>query len=320
MKTALVVLNLNPLRYLKMKNPGFFLFCLLFFTSLLIYFPVFASQTEEENPSVPVMVEEAAESLVSISVIIISEIISKDAEKDAPFDMDFNNGTGFVIDGNTVITNFHVIRKFKSGSYILITSKTGKRFPFKRITHLSALDDLAVLEIEDYEGPSLKLGTLPSNIELIPLCTFWAHLGMTFLCDNNYTLGFPENNFSTIKGKFIDNNFLEQKDILIISDTKIMDLSGMSGGPMVNDQGEIMGVVFKTNARSSENEVAYLYGTPVDTLKELLDQPELPLDKPEDLIQEEIVKLKTLAEQGNTKAQTLLFLFWKHDNNLKKML
>ena len=238
MKNISIFLSFNSLkRCPKVKNPDFFPVHLLFSIFLLICFPVLASQTDEESSSVPVMVGEAAQSLVRITVPFEAETTAA-RQKKMVSDIYFSIGTGFLIDEKTVITNFHIIQYFKSEMRLFITSQTDDPLLFKRITHLSAMDDLAVLEIENYKEPFLKLGTLPSNFKLIPLCTLWAAFQLTILCDDNYILGFHQENFNTITGKLINNNFLGQNNISVINDIKMMDLSGMSGGPMVNDQGE----------------------------------------------------------------------------------
>ena len=300
----------------EMKNIGFFpllLFASIFFS---ICFPVFAIRIEEQSPSISVIVEEAAESLVRITVPVFSGKM--------PLDVNFHTGTGFVINRGheqvnrkTVITAFHVIRKLKSETPVYISNKAGERLSFKRITHLSASDDLAVLEIEGYEGPSLELGTLPSSFELITLCTFWAAFKLTSLCDNNYTLGFlPRDDLTIMEGKLVQTDSRE-KEILVINGTNTVSLSGLSGGPMINDQGDVVGVAHRTNMGGySEDGTIYIRGTSIDALRALLDQPELPLNTPENLIEEEIVILRTLSAQGDMKARLMLFLLWKLDNEI----
>ena len=93
-------------------------------------------------------------------------------------------GTGFFIDQNTLVTNYHVIESLHSQhNKIRFFHPTFhnplKEIQFKRIKHLSALHDLAVLEVEGYEGLFLKLGS--------------------FLNDDVYAIGFPQGVFQKIK-------------------------------------------------------------------------------------------------------------------------
>ena len=73
----------------------------------------------------------------------------------------------------------------------------------------------------------------------------------------------------------------------------------------MNDQEKVLGIMSR-----GTSEMPHLFGASSDALKALLDQPELPLDKPPGI---GFIKLKTLAQQGDIKAQTLLFLFWKKE-------
>ena len=187
-------------------------------------------------------------------------------------------GTGFVIKEKTVVTNFH----YQSGEELL----------FQRITHLSALDDLAVLEVENYKGPFLTLNPL-SNIEEFlsgGLCIF----SFKVICDNVYIPAFPMGEFSEIEGKFI----ISLDALLLYSlETQFYgELSGASGSPVLNEKGEVIGIFSSSNAND-------LFAIPVNILSALLQGPALPsTENPENLIREERAHLRVLVKQRNVRA------------------
>ena len=248
-------------------------FCVFFFVFL-------TSCTYQENTLLPSEIEKAKYSIVKI-IIEGSDFRSQ--------------GTGFFINQNTIVTNYHVVEFLNSESTtihfssFIFQSRVGKEIQFKRIKHLSALYDLAVLEVEGYEGAFLQLGS--------------------FLSNDIYTLGFPMGEFCEIKGEDI-----KQKDIRYFyeaSSSSYMDTRGTSGSPILNIQGKVIGVnYFVILFRELESTPAqiriFFAGTPSDYLSELLHEHELPLVKPEELIRAEMVNLKGLAKSGNAEAQYML--------------
>ena len=203
-------------------------------------------------------------------------------------------GTGFFIDQNTLVTNYHVIEFLRlQHAKIRFFHPTFhnplKEIQFKRIKHLSALHDLAVLEVQGYEGPFLKLGS--------------------FLNDDVYAIGFPEGVFRKIKGGNI-----KQKDTLyfyeIVSYIPPI-IGGASGSPLLNIKGEVIGITYasvtfldKENEKTSNPKfVVFLEAKKVQYLIELFNTNELSLKKPKELILEEEFNIKQLAKAGNAEAQ-----------------
>ena len=128
----------------KTEKFGFFSVFLLLYFSLLVYGGLhvkdsFAVQNDTsapftENKSIPLPVQKAAQSVIKICI--------------NKCDSDGNSyGTGFVIDNNLAVTNFHVVDSLRFQDVLRIETLSGKEIRFKKISHLSTLHDLAVLEV-----------------------------------------------------------------------------------------------------------------------------------------------------------------------------
>ena len=231
-----------------------------------------------------------------------------------------SQGTGFFIDQNTLVTNYHVIDSLHSQHtkirflHSTFHNPLKEIIQFKKIKHLSALHDMAVLEVTGYKEPFLKLGSS--------------------LSEDIYTIGFPIGEFKKIKG-----NSIKQKDTdyFYKSTKSSLTLAGASGSPMLNIKGEVIGIFFAslilpklsplpkndnldfTEWRSRQWILnTYLQAKPVQYLSQLLNTNELPLKKPEELIAEEDLNLKVLAQSGNKEAQfrTGVKLLYKEDFEL----
>ena len=142
-----------------------------------------------------------------------------------------SSGTAFFIGPNQVVTNFHVINAFENENYKYhsikdIYLKQGdKRIKFKRVLYASAVDDLVILETEktvsDYLNISeeVSLGRLfafgyPGKVKKILI-----HLEEYGVTDNTYNYAIA-----------VDKS----------------DLGGLSGGPVLDGQGKIVGVVYRS--------------------------------------------------------------------------
>ena len=211
-------------------------------------------------------------------------------------------GTGFLIGDGFLATNFHVISESKDLGFRIQTN-SGVILPFLRIRHLSAIDDLAVLEVENPGLPHLEFAP-PLKID-----------------KEVHVLGFLESGlFRKIRAKTLSGNrsqklFLSflapggariQKrsgnrlEYLLLSPPE--DMRGFSGGPIVNNQGELAGV-FSDYSRDIGS------GASASRLRALLLETALPRDKSKkDLIIEEKARLLELAALGHAKAQQRLGL------------
>ena len=228
--------------------------------------PAFSGPKPRE--SFPPAVEKASRSVVKIII-------------EAP--RKYFLGSGFFIGANLVATNFHVISAFDPQKKLHIFSRSQREIRFKRIIQLSALRDLAILEVEAGENSlsPLKLSK-PIPLDQTP-------------AGEVYALGFKKNSLFKTWGSHLKN----QGDAYYFSFSGI-DITqrpnGLSGGPMLNRAGEVIGVISSIAGN-------FIYGVQSIHLRSLLEEAPLPPHNPEALILLETARLNSLAREGNQKAQ-----------------
>ena len=149
-----------------------------------------------------------------------------------PFEANFR-ATGFLVDGNGyLITNAHVVDNAKN---IIVENKKGEQF-FAQPVYADKTTDLAILKIIDTSFK--KLTGLPYTFP-----KYSAELG-----EHIFTLGYPREEVVYGEG------YLSAKSGFY-GDTTSYQISisanpGNSGGPVVNKNGEIIGIISskETNA------------------------------------------------------------------------
>ena len=150
------------------------------------------------------------------------------------------SGTGFFVDRDKIVTNIHVVAVPGFHTAKLINSKTVWRI--EEVTAFDIKNDLVVLKIAD-EGTPLPLGNSDS-----------VQIG-----DAVYAIGFPDNYKVTegvIHGIQKNNKWLRMT----------VDIShGNSGGPILNSEGEVIGVAAAVYD-------SYSYAIPSNTVKALLTE------------------------------------------------
>ncbi len=189
------------------------------------------------------------------------------------------NGTGFFISKNELVTNFHVvdalIQNNIKNSY-LIQEGHSRTLEIKQIKHLSAQDDLAVLEIKDEVSDYLKINEeIPQPDEYL------------------FSIGYPDGQFSVIKKTSDIFPFDESSYSFFIDHS---NLPGASGSPLLNLKGEVVGVL-----RGGGENIAQ--ATKVIRLENLLSEEIKSFENPEDHVAHTIEQLKKAANQGNKEAQ-----------------
>lgn len=199
-------------------------------------------------------------------------------------------GTGFFIDERTLVTNFHVIYPLSEyPDSLRIYNLSGEEIPFKRIKKLTALYDLAVLEVERSGGEFLKLDSLNASSY-----------------HRAYAIGFPGGrHFNTVKFNYIkqQGNYYD-----IMQNYHFGYLKGLSGGPLLNAQGKVIGVIAGGSAGKGANAGGHAILSTV--LSRLLKKPDLKsTQKPIEIIKEEIIRLQKLAKKGNKDAQFQVGVF-----------
>jgi tetratricopeptide (TPR) repeat protein len=131
-------------------------------------------------------------------------------------------GSGFWISSNTIVTNNHVIRGIKN----LFIKPLGKKelIKVKKVVIADSQKDLAVLEVEENIGRELKLAEKPVSIG-----------------EDIYVIGNPEGLEGTLSQGIISQ-------LRKISGKQYLQITapvspGSSGGPVLNKNGEVVGVV-----------------------------------------------------------------------------
>lgn len=144
-------------------------------------------------------------------------------------------GTGFVIGNERVMTNAHVVAGTSEVSVEVPQSGGGSQTESARVVYYDEQVDVAILSV-----PGLDARALPFNFS-------GAQTG-----DNAVALGYPlDGPFSSSPAKIRQRIQLRGPDIYE-SSTVTRDVytvrgtvrSGNSGGPLVNSQGQVIGVVF----------------------------------------------------------------------------
>ncbi len=189
-------------------------------------------------------------------------------------------GTGFVINPQQVITNFHVIENARSMEDITLSQpQIDKANPIqiKRTLALDAENDLAVLEVGPSVDSYLTLGNrLPKIGE--PL----------------FVSGYPEGEFTEMTNT---GNIKQFKYFDSIPLNYYSSLDGTSGSPAFNKQGQIVGVVTTVND-------GFVYTVQLRHIQNILNNVNTkPHSNHEKSVQEEIQKIIKRAEQGHPHAQ-----------------
>ncbi len=170
-------------------------------------------------------------------------------------------GTGFFIDKQGyLITNYHVIAPYvERASYSGFSeitvetarSKTGERMNV-RVIGYSKETDLALLKVDNYVPPVTFSFADKADI----------HTG-----DRVYALGSPGGQTETLTSGLVSHT--ERRMIMPIGNVIQLDAAvnpGNSGGPMLNDAGNIAGVIFATHSSFQ----GLSFALPTDTVRAVL--------------------------------------------------
>ena len=130
-------------------------------------------------------------------------------------------GSGFAIGENCIVTNAHVIENVHS---ITLTSYEGDKYTAS-LLGIDEDKDIAVLIIKDASFPYLKM----------------ANLSTVKIGDDIYAIGAPKGMAYTLtKGTVSAKERIVENESFIQIDAAINE--GNSGGPLLNDAGEVLGM------------------------------------------------------------------------------
>ncbi|MFW0793619.1 MarP family serine protease [Gordonia sp. CPCC 205515] len=140
-------------------------------------------------------------------------------------------GSGFVVSAERVMTNAHVVAGTRR---LVVTSPNGQQLP-ARVVLFDASTDIAVLDVPGLNAPALRFADRPARTG-----------------DDALVLGYPEAgpfNVSPVRVRDVIN--LSGPDIYRtgqilreVYTVRGVIRQGNSGGPMINADGEVLGVVF----------------------------------------------------------------------------
>jgi len=174
---------------------------------------------------------------------------------------EIGGGTGFIVDpSGLILTNKHVVQDTQA-DYTVLTND-GQKYPAK-VLALDPVQDLAVIKIDKNNLPTLKLGD-SDKIEI----------GQTIIAIGN-ALGEFRNTVSvgvvsglqrSIAASDSFGTAAEQLDNVIQTDAAINP--GNSGGPLLNINGEVIGI----NVAMAQGAQNIAFALPVNKAKRDIDQ------------------------------------------------
>lgn len=190
---------------------------------------------------------------------LIDSIVCLNIEKETPclalrpkFDLikiESNNGSGFYIEKNLIVTNFHVIIGATSAK--IKQSGSEETLQIQSVEAYDEKNDLILLTV-DGEGVPLRLGDSDKIKEKDEICE----------------VGFPDDN-ATIEHGTVENIWKRSSGDLIGLSTK--SAGGGSGSPILNSNGEVIGVKSSVGIDESGNVVCG-YAIPSNRLKRFLQE------------------------------------------------
>ncbi len=173
----------------------------------------------------------APETLYARSKPSVVTILTFDANR-APE----GQGSGFIVAKNRVATNYHVVADSTSASVIF---DDGSIAPITSVVAASAPKDLAIVEVETGNRPSLTLG---NELDL--------KVGETI-----YAIGAPKGLSASLSDGLV-SAFRQNEGQFLIQITASI-APGSSGGPLLNSDGQVVGL---TTSRIKDGSFGFAVG------------------------------------------------------------
>lgn len=219
--------------------------------------PQIRTIVQEENAIISV-VEDNAPSVVAIG--ISKKVINPFDPFSTPQNQEATIGTGFMIsDSGIIVTNKHVVDD--RGIYSVIT-RDGQKYEIKRI-YKDPLLDLALVQIEGSNIPALQMG---DSAKLKVGQTVIAIGNALGRLTNTVTTGVVSGLGRKVTAGDPFSGAAESLDNLIQTDAAINP--GNSGGPLLNSQGEVIGV----NVATTEFAQNIGFAIPINTVKPIIEE------------------------------------------------
>ena len=212
---------------------------------------------KEEQTDVSKMLENVSRSVVGISKIISNDtgIFSLNSEKTLSL------GSGIIVsDNGYILTNEHVSGGKYSKCYVSI-SETKEEYPGTVIWADSDID-LAIIKIERLGLQAIKLGDSDKISIGNQVYAIGNPIGLEF--ERTVTAGIISAVDRTIK-LTEDENYSYMED-LIQTDAGIN--SGNSGGPLINQKGEVIGI----NSVKIEDATSIGFAIPINNVKPIIER------------------------------------------------
>lgn len=161
-------------------------------------------------------------------------------------------GSGFIVDRNGIIlTNAHVVDK---ADRVTVTLKDGRVFDGK-VQGVDEVTDLAVVKVDGRDLPVANLG----NSDGVQVGDWAIAVGNPLGLDNTVTLGIV----STLKRSSAQVGIPNKRLEFIQTDAAINP--GNSGGPLLNAQGEVIGI----NTAIRPDAMGIGFAIPINRAKEI---------------------------------------------------
>ncbi len=216
---------------------------------------VLRNEIVEEESTVIDVIDIASPGVVSVVVKTVGYDLFS-----GPFSVEDGVGTGFIVESSgVVVTNSHVVDQVE-GEYSIVL-KDGTTYEVKKV-HLDQLTDLAILEIEATNLPTISLGDSDSLRVGQTAIAIGNALGKF---DNTVTVGVVSGIARELTATSSFGADPKTYESVIQTDAALNP--GNSGGPLLNSAAQVIGINVATTV-GAEN---IGFAIPVNTLKPLLE-------------------------------------------------
>ena len=197
-------------------------------------------------------------------------------------------GTGFSISPELIVTNFHVITNIDGNTEITFNRDESINLDFfaqARLLRVSSIYDLALLQVEGDKKMDKWLSVKPSVSD---------PAGKPF-----FLFGYPDTRFVKLKLDFYE--YANDSVVRFKRDDSAGQLSGASGGPVMDEEGFVAGVFHASSASSSAGQAAYASAIWTNALNDFLNGNGRDCSQitEEECVNQEWIYLEQNARAGN---------------------